>query len=77
MFLVLISLLLIILQQTLRSESGFMQWTTVLEHPLAKLVLLGFAWAYLHRFLAGRAACALPFSRRHTRPRDQRVPRQP
>jgi succinate dehydrogenase cytochrome b556 subunit len=77
MFLVLIPLLLIVLQQTLRSEFGFMQWKTVLAHPLAKLVLMGFVWAYLHHFLAGRAACGLPFSRRHARPGDQRAPRQP
>ena len=77
MFLVLLPLLLIILQQTLRSESGFMQWKTMLAQPLAELVLLGLVWAYLHRFLAGRAACGLPFSRRHARPGDQRAPRQP
>ena len=53
MFLLLIPLLLLILQQSLRSEPGFMQWKTVLAHPLAKLVLLGFVWAYLHHFLAG------------------------
>lgn len=77
MLLVLIPLLLIILQQALRSESGFMQWKTMLAHPLAKLVLLGFVWTYLHRFVAGRAACALTFFRRHARPGDQRAPRQP
>lgn len=77
MFLVLIALLLIILQQTLRPESDFMQWKTMLAHPLGKLVLLGLVWAYLHRFLAGRAACALPFPRRHARPGDRRAPRQP
>ena len=52
MFLVPIPLLLIILQQTLWSESGYMEWNTMLAHPLAKLVLLGFVWAYLHHFLA-------------------------
>jgi succinate dehydrogenase / fumarate reductase cytochrome b subunit len=35
MFLVFVPLLLIILQQMLRSESGFMQWKTALEHPPA------------------------------------------
>jgi hypothetical protein len=65
MSLVLIPLQLIILQQTLRSESGFMQWKTVLVHPLAKPGLLGFVWDYLHHFLAGRAPCGLPLSGRH------------
>lgn len=77
MFLVLIALLLIILQQTLRPESDFMQWNTMLAQPLAELVLLGFVWAYLHRFLPGRAACGLPFSRRYARSGAQRAPRQP
>lgn len=53
MFLALIPLLLFILQQTLQSDAGFQQWKGVLSHPLAKLVLLGFIWAYLHHFLAG------------------------
>ncbi len=53
MFLALIPLLLFILQQTLKSESGFMQWKALFAHPIAKLVMLGFIWAYLHHFLAG------------------------
>ncbi len=53
MFLFLIPLLLIILQQTLQSEAGYDKWKTVFAHPLAKLALLGFTWAYLHHFFAG------------------------
>ena len=53
MFLILIPLLLYILQQTLQSDAGFQQWKGILSQPLAKLVLLGFVWAYLHHFLAG------------------------
>ena len=53
MFLLLIPLLLFIMQQTLKSEAGFMQWKVLLTHPLAKLVLLGFVWAYAHHFFAG------------------------
>jgi succinate dehydrogenase / fumarate reductase, cytochrome b subunit len=53
MFLILIPLLLFILQQTLKSDAGFQQWKGILSHPFAKLVLLGFVWAYLHHFLAG------------------------
>ena len=45
---------------------------------LVLLALLpGLVWANLQRFFAGRAACALPFPRRHARPGDQRAPRQP
>lgn len=53
LFLVLIPVLLLIFQQTLLSEAGYQHWKTLLSHPLAKLVLLGFVWAYLHHFLAG------------------------
>lgn len=53
LFLILIPLLLFILQQTLHSELDFQRWKGILAHPLAKLVLIGFIWAYLHHFLAG------------------------
>lgn len=53
LFLFLIPLLLLILQQTLKSEDGFVQWKSLFAHPLCKLVVLGFIWAYAHHFLAG------------------------
>lgn len=53
LFLILIPLLLFILQQTLHSELDFQRWKGILAHPLAKLILIGFIWAYLHHFLAG------------------------
>jgi succinate dehydrogenase / fumarate reductase, cytochrome b subunit len=53
MFLVLIPLLLFMLQQSLQSESEFQRWKACLAHPVAKLVMLGFIWSYLHHFLAG------------------------
>jgi succinate dehydrogenase / fumarate reductase cytochrome b subunit len=53
MFMVLFPALLFILQETLGSEAGFARWKTYLAHPLAKLVLLGFVWCYLHHFFAG------------------------
>ena len=53
MFLLLIPLLLFIMEQSLKSEAGFMQWKVLLTHPLAKLLLLGFIWAYAHHFFAG------------------------
>ncbi|MDX2220425.1 MAG: succinate dehydrogenase, cytochrome b556 subunit [Burkholderiales bacterium] len=53
MFLLLIPLLLFILQQSLQSEADFQRWKGYFAHPIAKLILLGFIWSYLHHFLAG------------------------
>lgn len=53
MFLLLIPLLLFILQQSLQSDADFQRWKGILAHPLPKLILIGFIWAYLHHFLAG------------------------
>ena len=53
LFLILIPALLFILQQTLQSELDFQRWKANLSHPIAKLILIGFIWAYLHHFLAG------------------------
>jgi len=41
------------LQQSLASADGFQGLLAIAEHPLAKLVLLGCAWAFLHHFFAG------------------------
>ena len=46
-------LLLLMLQYSLRSIVTFTQLMEVLAHPLAKLVLLGLLWAFMHHFCAG------------------------
>ena len=45
--------LLYLLDASLASESSFDSFKAVATHPLGKLVLIGFAWAYLHHFCAG------------------------
>lgn len=46
-------LLLLALQYSLRSIETYTQLMAVLAHPLAKLLLLGLLWAFLHHFCAG------------------------
>lgn len=46
-------LLLLMLQYSLRSIETYTQLLAVLVHPLAKLMLLGLLWAFLHHFCAG------------------------
>lgn len=46
-------LLLLILQYSLRSIETYAQLQDALAHPLAKLVLLGLLWSFLHHFCAG------------------------
>jgi len=46
-------LLLLMLQYSLRSIETYTQLLAVLAHPLAKLMLLGVLWAFLHHFCAG------------------------
>jgi len=46
-------LLLLMLQYSLRSIETYTQLMAVLAHPLAKLMLLGLLWAFLHHFCAG------------------------
>ena len=46
-------LLLLMLQNSLRSIETYTQLIAVLAHPLAKLLLLGLLWAFLHHFCAG------------------------
>ena len=46
-------LLLLMLQYSLRSIETYTQLLVVLAHPLAKLMLLGLLWAFLHHFCAG------------------------
>ena len=45
--------LLYLLDESLRSPESFDRYRAVVSHPFAKLVLIGFAWAYLHHFCAG------------------------
>jgi succinate dehydrogenase / fumarate reductase cytochrome b subunit len=53
LFLFGIPLLLAAVASSLGSPAGFAELKAAWAHPLAKLVLLGFAWAYLHHFCAG------------------------
>lgn len=46
-------LLLLILQYSLRSIETYTQLMAIVTHPLAKLILLGLLWAFLHHFCAG------------------------
>jgi succinate dehydrogenase / fumarate reductase cytochrome b subunit len=46
-------LLLLMLQYSLRSIETYTQLMAVLAHPLAKLLLFGLLWAFLHHFCAG------------------------
>ena len=53
LFLFGIALVLIGLQLSLVSPDSFASLKAAVAHPLAKLVLIGFIWAYLHHFCAG------------------------
>ncbi len=53
MFLFLIPAVLFVLQCTLGSETGFNQWKSIFAQPIVKLIVLGFAWSYLHHLFAG------------------------
>ena len=44
---------LFLLDMSLASESGFARFRVYVAHPLVKLSLLAFLWAYLHHFCAG------------------------
>ncbi|MFZ5524760.1 MAG: succinate dehydrogenase, cytochrome b556 subunit [Pseudomonadota bacterium] len=46
-------LLLLMLQYSLRSIETYTELMEVLAQPLAKLVMLGLLWAFLHHFCAG------------------------
>jgi succinate dehydrogenase / fumarate reductase cytochrome b subunit len=47
------------MQFSLESAQSFDALKSVLVHPLAKLVILGLVWAYLHHFCAGIRYLAL------------------
>ncbi len=46
-------LLLLLLQNSLRSIETFTELTEILADPLPKICLLGLMWAFLHHFCAG------------------------
>ncbi len=46
-------LLLLMLQYSVTSIETYTQLMEVLAHPLAKLVLMGLLWSFLHHFCAG------------------------
>ena len=53
LFLIGIPLLLWGAQASLASPEAFAQFKAAMAHPLAKLVALALAWAYIHHLLAG------------------------
>ena len=53
LFLFVIPLGLAALQGSLESADGFARWVGIFGNPLVKLILIGFAWAYLYHFCAG------------------------
>lgn len=53
LFLFFIPLGLAALQGSLGSQDGFAKWAGVFGNPIMKLILIGFAWAYVHHFCAG------------------------
>ena len=48
-------------QSSLASGESFDTFRAFVSHPLAKLLLLGLVWAYLHHFCAGLRFVALDF----------------
>ena len=53
LFVVGIPLALYGLQESVASPDTFAKLSAIFSHPLAKLVLIGLVWAYLHHFCAG------------------------
>ncbi len=51
--------LLCLLQSSLQSPDSYVQFRAVFDNPLAKLVLIGLLWAFLHHFCAGIRYLAL------------------
>ena len=45
--------LLYLLDQSLASELSYKKFQAIVANPLAKLVLLGLIWSFLHHFFAG------------------------
>ena len=53
LYLIGLPLLLFGVQRSLASPEAFDSFRAALAHPLAKIVLIGLIWAYLHHFCAG------------------------
>ena len=53
LFFPVLPVLLWLLQSTLASEQGWLRWRGVFADPAVKVVVLAFAWLYLHHFFAG------------------------
>ena len=53
LYLVGLPLLLFGVQRSLASPEAFDSFRAALSNPLAKIVLIGLIWAYLHHFFAG------------------------
>ena len=53
LFLLGIPLVLYAIERSLASPESFADLKASLAHPVAKLVLVGFVWSYLHHFFAG------------------------
>ncbi len=53
MFLFLIPLLLAALQGSLASGTSFATWQGYFAHPIAKLIVIGFIWSFMHHLFAG------------------------
>ena len=50
---IMLPVLLYLLSGTLSRESAFETYRAIVSNPLAKLILIGVLWAYLHHFFAG------------------------
>ncbi len=59
LFLLGIPFFLWVLDSSLASQEGFARWRDTFDHPLVKLIVIGFLWAYLHHFFAGLRFLAL------------------
>jgi succinate dehydrogenase / fumarate reductase cytochrome b subunit len=53
LYLIGLPLLLVGVQRSLASPQAFDSFRAALSNPLAKFVLIGLIWAYLHHFCAG------------------------
>ncbi len=53
LFFPVLPVLLYLLQSSLGSEAGWLRWRGVFADPAVKVVVLAFAWLYLHHFFAG------------------------
>jgi succinate dehydrogenase / fumarate reductase, cytochrome b subunit len=59
LFLIGIPFLLWALSCTLADQEGFDNWGAAFKHPVVKIILIGFLWAFAHHFIAGLRFLAL------------------